>query len=101
MDSRPTVELCMNHRPPPRHRAGYRRLAIGYFGSWSQCALKRGGSSPSSFLRSLWIMAVLAQLCNIAESANLLVNPGFELDPPGQTQTLLSWQKYGPNNYSE
>src|SRR5262245_29320295 len=43
--------------------------------------------------RSFWIIVVLAQSCVISESANLLVNPGFE-------SALTAWQIYGPNSYS-
>src|SRR5881394_2884530 len=34
-------------------------------------------------------------------AAGLLLNPGFEADPPGQNQNILGWQLYGANNFSE
>jgi beta-glucanase (GH16 family) len=36
-----------------------------------------------------------------ALAANVLLNPGFELDPTGQTTTILGWNAYGGNAYSE
>ncbi len=33
--------------------------------------------------------------------ANLLANPGFDLDAAGHSQTLLGWQVYGGNAYNE
>lgn len=32
---------------------------------------------------------------------SLLSNPGFELDPAGENHTILQWQIYGPNVFSE
>jgi beta-glucanase (GH16 family) len=34
-------------------------------------------------------------------AGNLLTNPGFELDPTGQTTTMPGWIAYGANAYSE
>lgn len=31
----------------------------------------------------------------LGHAANVLVNPGFEFDPPGQSQNLVSWTWYG------
>ncbi len=36
-----------------------------------------------------------------AWGANVLTNPGFEADLPGQSRSLPAWTSYGPNNYSE
>src|SRR5690348_12127078 len=36
-----------------------------------------------------------------ARASNLLSNPGFEADPPGESQTILAWHLYGPNVYNE
>jgi beta-glucanase (GH16 family) len=38
---------------------------------------------------------------NSALAGNVLTNPGFELDPQGQTLTIIGWNTYGPNAYSE
>jgi len=46
--------------------------------------------------------ALLASaLCGKLEAADLLSNPGFESDTPGQTGSLPGWQAYGANDYSE
>lgn len=37
----------------------------------------------------------------LAAATNLLNNPGFELDGPGQTTNLPGWTAYGPYDYSE
>ncbi len=50
---------------------------------------------------ALGVVAVLAFSGQLAHSANLLINPGFEADPAGQTQVLVGWQTYGQNSYSE
>ena len=41
---------------------------------------------------ALFVMPLLA--------GNVLTNPGFESDPPGQSQNLIGWTTYGPNNYN-
>ncbi|MDB6110767.1 MAG: hypothetical protein JWR69_2517 [Pedosphaera sp.] len=44
-----------------------------------------------------WILAGVT-----AQAANLITNPGFESDPPGETQTIYGWTRYGlGNTYSE
>jgi beta-glucanase (GH16 family) len=44
-----------------------------------------------------FILAAAAPL----RAGNLLTNPGFELDPTGQTTTMPGWNSYGGNAYSE
>src|SRR4051812_29818233 len=36
-----------------------------------------------------------------ASAAGLLLNPGFEADPPGENQNVVGWQLYGANHFSE
>jgi beta-glucanase (GH16 family) len=36
-----------------------------------------------------------------AHAANTLTNPGFEIDPPGETQITPTWTQFGTNTYSE
>lgn len=36
-----------------------------------------------------------------SQTSNLLNNPGFETDPPGENQNVVQWQLYGPNVFSE
>jgi beta-glucanase (GH16 family) len=36
-----------------------------------------------------------------ARAANTLTNPGFELAPPGESQTIPGWVQYGGNTFSE
>ena len=38
---------------------------------------------------------------NTARASNTLTNPGFEMDPPSESQTTLGWMPYGLNTYSE
>jgi beta-glucanase (GH16 family) len=45
----------------------------------------------------LWLTAAAFP----ALAGNLVVNPGFELDPTGQTTTITGWNSYGGNAYSE
>src|SRR5262249_23920506 len=52
------------------------------------------------FLLALFVSSLFLLSSN-AMATSLLNNPGFELDPPGQNQNVLSWQLYGPNTYSE
>jgi hypothetical protein len=52
------------------------------FGAWA-CALALLASSGGSF------------------AANVLGDSGFESDPTGHNQSLLGWQKFGPNGYNE
>lgn len=55
------------------------------------------------FVRPFFVLLAAAWLASapIGEAANLLRNPGFESDPPGQNQNVVAWQLYGPNTYSE
>src|ERR1700761_5377204 len=36
-----------------------------------------------------------------SRAENSLSNPGFELDPAGENQTISLWQSYGQNVFSE
>ena len=49
------------------------------------------------------LLAVLAWTvaASSAPAANVLLNPGFELNPIGGTTTNLGWNAYGGNAYSE
>src|SRR5580692_6049261 len=44
---------------------------------------------------------ILAAAVTPLLAGNLLTNPGFELDPTGQTTTMPGWISYGVNAYSE
>ena len=63
----------------------------------------RGLSMRPPLLASifLWIFLVSISSCSTAQSANLLINPGFEADPLAPSQALTSWNLYGPNNYRQ
>jgi beta-glucanase (GH16 family) len=50
------------------------------------------------FLIASVVVAGLFASANPAAAADLLTNPGFELD---QSQTLTGWTSYGPNGYNE
>ena len=43
----------------------------------------------------------LASMATPLLAANDLLDPGFESDPTGQTSTILGWNPYGGNAYSE
>jgi beta-glucanase (GH16 family) len=59
--------------------------------------MAKSNLTPSlAFLTSCLILSSCA-----VKATSLLNNPGFELDPPGQNQNVVSWQLYGPNTYSE
>lgn len=51
-------------------------------------------------VRSLAALAATAAVSH-ALAANVLLNPGFEFDPTGQTATILGWNAYGINAYGE
>src|SRR5580698_4309924 len=53
-------------------------------------------------IRLFFCLALAVLLLNgRLEAANLLSNPGFESDIPGQSGSLPGWQTYGANTYSE
>jgi len=53
--------------------------------------------SPAGWLAG----AILCTPLLAAHGANLLLNPGFEIDPPGQPASFPAWQTFGPNNYGQ
>jgi beta-glucanase (GH16 family) len=40
-------------------------------------------------------LAIWLAAARIASAANILTNPGFESDPPGQSQNIVAWNWYG------
>ena len=44
-----------------------------------------------------WLFALATPLM----ASNVLTNPGFESNPPGQNQNLVGWTAYGSNNYNQ
>jgi len=54
-----------------------------------------------TFCRIGVVCFILAPAVTPSLAGNLLTNPGFELDPTGQTTTMPGWNSYGGNAYSE
>jgi beta-glucanase (GH16 family) len=55
-----------------------------------------------NFIKAFVSGALLATvLAGKLQAADLLSNPGFESDTPGQSGSLPGWQTYGSNDYSE
>ena len=50
------------------------------------------------FLLTTGIVLTITQSCS---GSDLLSNAGFEADPIGQTTTILGWNSYGGNAFSE
>src|ERR1700722_16049479 len=46
------------------------------------------------FTTSLAFLVGLILSTALARAADLMTNPGFELDPPGQTNTIIGWRAY-------
>ena len=55
----------------------------------------------SHFTRIALAGLIGAWAATTIQAANLLLNPGFEYCPAGQTTSLPGWTSYGPNNYGE
>jgi beta-glucanase (GH16 family) len=55
----------------------------------------------------LWALVSLTFILNsafpgqMAVAGTLLTNPGFEIDPQGQTTTIVGWRTYGANTFGE
>ena len=54
-----------------------------------------------TFSRAGGVLFILTALSTRLCAGNVLSNPGFELDPVGETTVLPSWTAYGGNAYSE
>jgi beta-glucanase (GH16 family) len=62
--------------------------------------MRRGFMNPMRASGSLAAgLAILILTALRLAAANVLTNPGFELDPAGAS--VLAWTGYGPNNYNE
>lgn len=44
---------------------------------------------------------VTNSVISASTNSSVLINPGFELDPSGESQTLPGWNVYGPNVFGE
>ena len=55
---------------------------------------------PTSRILALLTGGFVALAAN-GQTANLLNDPGFETDPPGENQNVVQWQLYGLNVYNE
>lgn len=49
------------------------------------------------FAKVLGILSFLAATVVTLSAANVLTNPGFESDPPGESQNIIGWTWYGQN----
>src|SRR5580704_10687299 len=47
---------------------------------------------------SLTLLVGLILSTALARAADLLTNPGFELDPPGSTNSIIGWHAYSASS---
>jgi beta-glucanase (GH16 family) len=53
------------------------------------------------FRSGIGIFSGLAVFVTTLPAGNVLTNPGFESDAPGESPNLIGWTAYGANNYNE